>query len=221
MKKWLGKLGFMTTPKRTFLEPPALSRYLDFRKLYNPHDGGAEKTQSEPLAPRRLWVSRLFAPMTSPIAQIRSILMSKCALTPCPLLKIDLKKYEVEVLVGEIKAMQSSRVRSALDRTVDEWLQMSFNWVSYYASMIAEMMASALSQVLSIAAESVVGPGGKYVQEMLNRSEIDLYLLHGFITRINGICGDINCFIFEQVENTYAIAMWGSLNMMKTTNFNR
>jgi hypothetical protein len=93
-------------------------------------------------------------------------------------LKIDFKKYEVEVLVGEVKAMQSSRIRSALDRTVDEWLQMSFNWVSYYASMIAEMVAKALSQALAIAINSIApGPAGEYVKEMLARSEIDLYLL--------------------------------------------
>lgn len=85
---------------------------------------------------------------------------------------------QVQVVIGEIKALSSSKVFAALDETIDGHLQMSINWLRGHAELVADMLISAINMALNIALTSAnLGGAATWVKNASDRGEIDLYLL--------------------------------------------
>jgi hypothetical protein len=93
--------------------------------------------------------------------------------------KVNIVTKRIQVIIGEIKALQSSRVLSALDRTIDDKLQMSFLWMSGHLSLIADMLISAVTQAIPILAPqlAVANMSNSFLTNAIRDGEIDLYLL--------------------------------------------
>jgi RHS repeat-associated protein len=93
--------------------------------------------------------------------------------------KVNISDQRIQVIIGEIKALQSSRIISALDRTIDDKLQMSFSWLSGHLSLIADMLISAVAQAIPILEPQLVvaNKPTSFITDAIKNGEIDLYLL--------------------------------------------
>jgi RHS repeat-associated protein len=93
--------------------------------------------------------------------------------------KVDIASQRIQVIIGEIKALQSNRVLSALDRTIDDNLQMSFAWMSGHVSLVADMLVSAVAQAVPILAPQLAAANvsNSFITNALKSGEIDIYLL--------------------------------------------
>jgi hypothetical protein len=150
-------------------------------ELVNPIDNFIEKKYPHSKKMARvgesLWIDRLrtlgyigFGMTGSPISTHGPDLVA---------VKYNPSNKTVTVIIGEIKALSSSRVLSALHKTTDDYLQMSLDWLCMYTSMIGDMLYSALKQAASeIAMEVTTNPTvGTYVKDALDHGRFDLYLL--------------------------------------------
>ena len=85
-------------------------------------------------------------------------------------------------MVCEVKGTRKRRVLSLLDRTVDNTMQMSIDWLEGYASAIAERIVESAAGALG---KAVAGPIEEFVGQALDRGQLDLYLLRARDLRNN------------------------------------
>ncbi|HXG08424.1 MAG TPA: RHS repeat-associated core domain-containing protein [Gemmataceae bacterium] len=124
-------------------------------------------------AGERLWVTRL-----TELGYLAIPMQSTPVGSHGPdLLAIKQNGGRVHIVIGEVKALSSSKVLRALDKQLDGALQMSLQWLSSYASAIAEELVSVIIRGLKAVAPPSIKPMIKFVEAAIQRGQFDLFLL--------------------------------------------
>jgi transcriptional regulator of acetoin/glycerol metabolism len=88
-----------------------------------------------------------------------------------------LNGQRLTVVIGEIKALSSSKALAALDETLDNGTQMSLAWLSHYASMLVAPLLQAVAGAAETAIAAVNPAAATFVTKAIEKGKFDLYLL--------------------------------------------